>query len=79
MTGLSRPAGGTFEPFRRAVLEIEEHGEEVVVTTQVWTIEELVVRRQVTERPTVVRDTLRRVAVDVTGIPVAPPQADPDR
>jgi hypothetical protein len=47
------------------VLDVLEQGEEIVVTTRVWTVEELVFRRRVTERSVVVRDTVRTVDVDV--------------
>ena len=52
-----------FRPFRSGVLDVLEEGEEVVVTKQVWTTEELVFTKRVTARTAVVPDSLRTVDV----------------
>jgi hypothetical protein len=67
----------SFAPFRRTVLEVLEEGEEVVVTTRVWTVEELVFRRRTTERAMVVRDTVRTVDVDVDAHSAIPGHREP--
>jgi hypothetical protein len=47
------------------VLEIREMVEEAVVSKTARVIEEVEVRKQITEREEVVRDTLRKTQVDV--------------
>jgi stress response protein YsnF len=54
-----------FDTFTNAVIDLDEHGEELVLTRQAWVKQELVITRRVTERTAVVRDVVRRVDVDV--------------
>ena len=70
-------AADTFTTFRQAVLDVVEQGEEVVVTTRVWTVAELVFTRRVTERSVVVRDTVRTVEVDVDPYSAIARNSDP--
>ena len=61
-----RPAGeAEFAAFQEGVLDIREMVEEAVVSKTARVIEEVEVRKQITEREAVVRDTLRRTQVDV--------------
>lgn len=61
-----RPATeAEFAAFQEGVLEIREMVEEAVVSKTARVVEEVEVRKQVTEREAVVRDTLRRTQVDV--------------
>lgn len=51
--------------FRERTIELEEHGEEAVVSKDARITEELVLRKQATERTEEVSDTVRRTEVEV--------------
>jgi uncharacterized protein (TIGR02271 family) len=51
--------------FRERTIELEEHGEEAVVSKDARVTEELVLRKQATERTEEVSDTVRRTEVEV--------------
>jgi len=67
-----RPVSGTMQagsiggdPFQERTIEIEERGEEAVVSKEARVTEELVVRKDVEQRTETVSDTVRRTEVDV--------------
>jgi uncharacterized protein (TIGR02271 family) len=51
--------------FRERTIELEEHGEEAVVSKDARVTEELVLRKQATERTEDVSDTVRRTEVEI--------------
>lgn len=61
----------TFQAFRSGVLEVRENGEEIILTKNVWAVEELVFTTNITERSAVVRETIRSVDVDVLPMPLS--------
>lgn len=63
--GTSQTSGINAETFKDAVIEVIENGEEVVVTKQVWVVEEVVLTKNITEHDEIVRGTVRSVDVDV--------------
>ena len=63
---VDRPVeGADLEPFREGTIEVTERAEELVVDKQARVVEEVVISKEVTERPETVRDTVRRSDVEV--------------
>ena len=67
-----RPVSGTTQagtisgdPFQERTIEVEERGEEAVVSKEARVVEEVVVRKDVEQRTETVSDTVRRTEVDV--------------
>jgi stress response protein YsnF len=67
-----RPVSGGYregtlsgDPFQERSIEVEERGEEAVVSKQARVKEELVVRKDVEQRTETVSDTVRKTEVDV--------------
>jgi len=67
-----RPVSGTMQagslsgdPFQERTIEVEERGEEAVVSKEARVTEELVIRKDVEQRTETVSDTVRRTEVDV--------------
>ena len=57
--------GAGFTAFQEGVLEVRERVEEAVVRKTARVVEEVEIRKQITEREEVVRDTLRKTQVEV--------------
>jgi uncharacterized protein (TIGR02271 family) len=53
------------DPFQERTIEVEERGEEAVVSKEARVVEEVVVRKDVEQRTETVSDTVRRTEVDV--------------
>lgn len=62
---VSRAASGTDNLFEERTIEMEEHDEEAVVSKEARVTEEVVVRKDATERVEEVFDTVRRTKVEV--------------
>lgn len=62
---VDRPLQGNDEIFRERTIEVEERGEEAVVTKDARVTEELIVSKDVDERTEEVSDTVRRTKVEV--------------
>ncbi len=62
---VDRPLQGNDEIFRERTIEVEERGEEAVVSKDARVTEELVVSKDVDERTEEVSDTVRRTKVEV--------------
>jgi uncharacterized protein (TIGR02271 family) len=67
-----RPVSGTTQagtlagdPFQERTIEVEERGEEAVVSKEARVVEEVVVRKEADQRTETVSDTVRRTEVDV--------------
>src|SRR5215213_7130749 len=67
-----RPVSGTTQagtiggdPFQERTIEVEERGEEAVVSKEARVVEEVVVRKDVEQRTETVSDTVRKTEVDV--------------
>jgi uncharacterized protein (TIGR02271 family) len=67
-----RPVSGTTQagtisgdPFQERTIEVEERGEEAVVSKEARVVEEVVVRKDVEQRTETVSDTVRRTEVDM--------------
>ena len=68
-----RPASGTAQgrhrlaamPFQERTIEVEERGEEAVVSKEARVVEEVVVRKEADQRTETVSDTVRKTEVDV--------------
>ncbi len=67
-----RPVSGTAQagsidgdPFQERTIEVEERGQEAVVSKEARVTEELVIRKDVEERTETVSDTVRRTEVEV--------------
>jgi uncharacterized protein (TIGR02271 family) len=67
-----RPVSGEYregalggDPFQERTIEVEERGEEAVVSKEARITEEVVVRKDVEERTETVSDTVRKTEVDV--------------
>ena len=67
-----RPVSGTMQagtisgdPFQERTIEVEERGEEAVVSKEARVTEELVVRKDVEQRTQTVSDTVRKTEVEV--------------
>ena len=62
---MDRPLGTETEPFRERVIEVTATGEEAVIAKEAHVVEEITVRKDVTERTQEVADTVRRTEVEV--------------
>lgn len=62
---IDRPLQGNDEIFRERTIEVEERGEEAVVSKDARVTEELIVSKDVDERTEEVSDTVRRTKVEV--------------
>jgi uncharacterized protein (TIGR02271 family) len=67
-----RPVSGEYregalsgDPFQERTIEVEERGEEAVVSKEARVVEEVVVRKDVEQRTETVSDTVRKTEVDV--------------
>lgn len=67
-----RPVSGTTQagsisgdPFQERTIEVEERGEEAVVSKEARVVEEVVVRKDAEQRTETISDTVRRTEVDV--------------
>ncbi|WP_262268269.1 YsnF/AvaK domain-containing protein [Microvirga yunnanensis] len=67
-----RPVSGTTQagaisgdPFQERTIEVEERGEEAVVSKEARVVEEVVVRKEADQRTETVSDTVRKTEVDV--------------
>jgi len=63
-----RPASGTAQagdPFQERTIEVEERGEEAVVSKEARVVEEVVVRKEAEQRTETISDTVRKTEVDV--------------
>jgi uncharacterized protein (TIGR02271 family) len=60
-----RAATAADDLFRERTIELEEHGEEAVVSKEARVTEEVVLRKQDTERTEEVADTVRRTEVEI--------------
>jgi uncharacterized protein (TIGR02271 family) len=67
-----RPVSGTTQtgtlggdPFQERTIEVEERGEEAVVSKEARVVEEVVVRKEAEQRTETISDTVRRTEVDV--------------
>jgi uncharacterized protein (TIGR02271 family) len=67
-----RPVSGTTQagaiggdPFQERTIEVEERGEEAVVSKEARVVEEVVVRKEAEQRTETVSDTVRKTEVDV--------------
>lgn len=67
-----RPVSGEYregalggDPFQERTIEVEERGEEAVVSKEAQVVEEVVVRKDVEQRTETVSDTVRKTEVDV--------------
>ncbi len=54
--------------FQEGTFEVRERDEEVVVDKQAWVVEEVIINKDVNERSETVRDTVRRMDVDIEEI-----------
>ena len=62
---VDRPAAGNNDLFRERTIEAVEHGQEAVVAKEARITEEVVLRKDATERTETVSDTVRRTEVKV--------------
>jgi uncharacterized protein (TIGR02271 family) len=53
------------DPFQERTIEVEERGEEAVVSKEARVVEEVVVRKQAEQRTETISDTVRKTEVDV--------------
>jgi uncharacterized protein (TIGR02271 family) len=53
------------DPFQERTIEVEERGEEAVVSKEARVVEEVVVRKEAEQRTETISDTVRRTEVDV--------------
>ena len=53
------------DPFQERTIEVEERGEEAVVSKEARVVEEVVVRKEADQRTETVSDTVRKTEVDV--------------
>ena len=67
-----RPVSGTTQagaiagdPFQERTIEVEERGEEAVVSKEARVVEEVVVRKEADQRTETISDTVRKTEVDV--------------
>jgi uncharacterized protein (TIGR02271 family) len=67
-----RPVSGEYregelgsDPFQERTIEVEERGEEAVVSKEARVVEEVVVRKEAEQRTETVSDTVRKTEVDV--------------
>jgi uncharacterized protein (TIGR02271 family) len=67
-----RPVSGTTQagtlagdPFQERTIEVEERGEEAVVSKETRVVEEVVVRKEADQRTETISDTVRKTEVDV--------------
>jgi uncharacterized protein (TIGR02271 family) len=67
-----RPVSGTTQagtlsgdPFQERTIQVEERGEEAVVSKEARVVEEVVVRKEAEQRTETISDTVRRTEVDV--------------
>ncbi|WP_457094448.1 YsnF/AvaK domain-containing protein [Microvirga sp. P5_D2] len=67
-----RPVSGEYregalgsDPFQERTIEVEERGEEAVVSKEARVVEEVVVRKDVEQRTETISDTVRKTEVDV--------------
>jgi uncharacterized protein (TIGR02271 family) len=67
-----RPVSGTTpagalggDPFQERTIEVEERGEEAVVSKEARVVEEVVVRKEADQRTETISDTVRKTEVDV--------------
>ncbi|WP_246529705.1 YsnF/AvaK domain-containing protein [Microvirga zambiensis] len=61
----STQAGALGDPFQERTIEVEERGEEAVVSKEARVVEEVVVRKQADQRTETISDTVRKTEVDV--------------
>ena len=62
---VDRPATAADDLFRERTIELEEHVEEAVVSKDARVTEELVLRKEASERTEEIADTVRRTEVEV--------------
>lgn len=62
---VDRPAGAAEDLFRERTIELEERGEEAVVAKDARVTEELVLRKDATQRTEQIDDTVRKTRVEV--------------
>jgi uncharacterized protein (TIGR02271 family) len=67
-----RPVSGEYregalsgDPFQERTIEVEERGEEAVVSKEARVVEEVVVRKEADQRTETISDTVRKTEVDV--------------
>jgi stress response protein YsnF len=67
-----RPVSGEYregalsgDPFQERTIEVEERGEEAVVSKEARVTEEVVVRKEAKQRTETISDTVRKTEVDV--------------
>ena len=53
------------DPFQERTIEVEERGEEAVVSKEARVVEEVVVRKEAEQRTETISDTVRKTEVDV--------------
>jgi uncharacterized protein (TIGR02271 family) len=58
-------AGALGDPFQERTIEVEERGEEAVVSKEARVVEEVVVRKEADQRTETISDTVRKTEVDV--------------
>ena len=65
MSGTAQAGTLGGDPFQERTIEVEERGEEAVVSKEARVVEEVVVRKDVEQRTETVSDTVRKTEVDV--------------
>ena len=65
VSGAARAGTLGGDPFQERTIEVEERGEEAVVSKEARVVEEVVVRKDVEQRTETVSDTVRKTEVDV--------------
>ncbi|WP_322883898.1 YsnF/AvaK domain-containing protein [Microvirga lotononidis] len=65
VSGATQAGAIAGDPFQERTIEVEERGEEAVVSKEARVVEEVVVRKQADQRTETISDTVRKTEVDV--------------
>ncbi|MBD2750101.1 YsnF/AvaK domain-containing protein [Microvirga sp. BT688] len=65
VSGVTQAGTISGDPFQERTIEVEERGEEAVVSKEARVVEEVVVRKDAEQRTETISDTVRRTEVDV--------------
>ncbi|UVF20698.1 YsnF/AvaK domain-containing protein [Microvirga terrae] len=65
VAGATQAGAISGDPFQERTIEVEERGEEAVVSKEARVVEEVVVRKEAEQRTETISDTVRRTEVDV--------------
>jgi stress response protein YsnF len=65
VSGTTQAGSLSGDPFQERTIEVEERGEEAVVSKEARVVEEVVVRKEAEQRTETISDTVRRTEVDV--------------